>query len=419
MPWINLDLIDLKKFMRGKYIPPNYHTALSRTDLRYLFPNREYEISINLMDNEVTRNYIDNLRDYFLIHKNEDLKDWEIEKSAYMPGPGNRRPTNSVLRYLIKNKPFTAYVAKVGNYLAGKAEFEKQEMLYKMGFPTPRPFYWDNDAFIGFFKGLFNFLNDKLGRNEIWPDEYNEVAMVLDSILMEKEELYVIKKKIKREIFSGYEGEYDEVEMLLDFYSGKKLQFASIIWMEFKFSTSFEDLIYNVFGGRELDVQTGTIDFVPETTILPEGELTKKIPALLNKLWTITTHNDLKGEHVRFDETNNSKKFILIDWGTPGGGTKEYISRDLGVLLYDVTSFVIERALFSRKFKHKLHDPTALSIEKQIFARLEDFWYEFLENIEPEYLDEEVISKILKMLETKQEIYVKDAITALKKISTN
>ena len=416
MPWIDLDKIDLNKFMRGEYVPPNYYNALSRTDLRYLFPNREYEISLNVMDNDIIKNFLDSKRSFFLLDNSSNLENWEIEKSAYMPGPGNRRPTNSVLRYLIKNKPYLAYVAKIGNYLAGRAEFEKQEQLYKLGFPTPRPFYWENGAFISFFKGLFHFVNHSLGENKISVEEYNEIARTFDSILAEKEELYVIKQKLKKEFFSNFKGEFDEVEMLLDFWNGEKLQFASILWMEFKFSTSFETLIYNAFGGKELDNQTGTLEFMQETLTLSKQTLIKEIPKLIDKLWTFTTHNDLKGEHIRFDQTHNVDEFILIDWGTPGGGTKEYYDRDLGILLYDVTSFVIERALFSRKFTHQLKDPKALEIEREILSQLEDFWFEFLGKFNPKNLNKEVIQKILKLLEMKKENYVKDAKTALLRI---
>ncbi|NHI94179.1 MAG: hypothetical protein EAX96_16935 [Candidatus Lokiarchaeota archaeon] len=416
MPWINLDLIDLKQFMRGQYVPPNYHTTLSRTDLRYLFPNREYEISTNLMNNEIARNYINKYKDFFLIPENENVNEWNLEKSAYMPGPGNRRPTNSILRFLVKDKPHTAYVAKIGNYLAGRAEYEKQKMLFNMGFPTPRPFYWDNDAFIGFFKGLYHFLNHKLENNSISTEDYDETNKIFESILSEKEELYVLKQKLKKEVFSDSLGDFDEVEMLSDYFSGKKLQFASILWMEFKFSYSFELLVYNIFGGIELDDYTGTIQYVLDSPLISEKELCTQVPELINKLWGITTHNDLKGEHIRFDQTNHANQFILIDWGTPGGGTMDHISRDLGILLYDVTSFINERALFSRKFTHKVKDKKALSIEQKILSRLEDFWFEFLNNIKPDYLNEGVINKILKLLELKQDIYVIDAIRALKRI---
>ena len=211
MPWIDLDKIDLNKFMRGNYIPPNYYTPLSRTDLRYLFPNREYEMALNVMDNEIIKNYFNRYRHFFLISNVTKIENWNLEKSAYMPGPGNRRPTNSIIRYLIKNQPYLAYIAKIGNYLAGKAEFEKQEQLYQLDFPTPRPFYWENGAFINFFKGLFNFLNHKLGKNAISAKEYNEIAKIFDSILSEKEELYVIKQKMKKEFFSNSSGEFDEI----------------------------------------------------------------------------------------------------------------------------------------------------------------------------------------------------------------
>jgi len=416
MPWIDLDKIDLNKFMRGNYTPPNYYNPLSRTDLRYLFPNREYEISLNIMDNEIIKNYFDKYRSFFLIPDTTKIEDWNLEKSSYMPGPGNRRPTNSVIRYLIKDQPFLAYVAKIGNYLAGKEEFEKQEQLYQLKFPTPRPFYWENGAFIDFFKGLFHFLNHRLGNNAISAEEYNEITRTFDSILAEKEELYVIKQKLKKEYFSNNTGDFDEVEMLLDYWDGEKLQFASILWMEFKFSTSFEVLIYNAFGGKELDNQTGTSEFMLETPTLKEKVLINEIPKLIDQLWKITTHNDLKGEHIRYDQTHNVNEFIMIDWGTPGGGTKEYFHRDLGILLYDVSSFVIERGLFSRKFTHQLKDPKALEIERDILSQLEDFWSQFLAKMDTNNLNKEVIERILKLLERKKDDYVKDARNALMRI---
>jgi hypothetical protein len=421
MPWINLDEIDLKKFIQRDYIPPNYFSPLSRIDLRYLFPNQDYELAINLMSNETVKDYIQQHRESFSLPDSIDIKEWTLEKSAYMPGPGNRRPTNSILRYIVKEVPAFAYVAKVGNYLAGREEFQKQKQLYSLGFPTPRPFYWENGAFIKFFKGLYAFLNNKFMNKAITPEAYNKTIKVFKTIADEDEELYTIKQKLNEDIFYDSTGEYDEAEVIKEYYHGKKLQFASILWMEFRLSISFEVLLYNVLGGQDLDNQTGTIEIVPryETTILPQDSLIKGIPALLNRLWKITTHNDLKGEHIRFDQTDN--EFFMIDWGTGGGGTIEFVPKDIGILLYDVTSFIIERTLFSRKFKYRLQDQQALVIEHQIISGLEDFWYEFLNKLDPEYLNPESISKILSFLESKQEsnqeIYVKDAIGALKKIA--
>jgi hypothetical protein len=423
LPWINLDDIDLKKFIQGDYIPPNYFSPLTRIDLRYLFPNREYELAINLISNETVKDYISDHRESFSLPKAVDISQWDVEKSAYMPGPGNRRPTNSILRYIVKGEPSFAYVAKVGNYQAGRVEFVKQKQLYEMGFPTPRPFYWENGAFTNFFKGLHDFLTDKFKKKEISAEDYNRTKQLFDSIVNEDEELYVIKNKLNQKLFDDKTGDHDEAEMIQEFYKGKKLQFASILWMEFKLSVSFEVLLYNLLGGQELDTETGTIEIIPayETTILPQDELITKIPALLNQLWKITTHNDLKGEHIRFDQTNNANQFIMIDWGTGGGGTIEYIPRDLGILLYDVTSYIIERTLFSRKFKYKLQDPRAQAIEHRILSYLEDFWYQFLNNVDPLYLSTPILTKILHFLESKQEsnqeIYVKDAISALKRIA--
>ncbi len=420
MPWINLDDIDLRRFMQGNYIPPNYYAPLSRIDLRYLFPNREYEMAINLMNNETVKQYINGHKDNFLVPDAIDINQWELEKSAYMPGPGNRRPTNSIMRFLVKGEPSFAYVAKVGNYLAGREEFEKQNKLYTLGFPTPRPFFWENGAFINFFKGLSNFLNAKFMNRTISQEDYNKALKVFNGIVKEEEEFYTIKNKLNETLFMNSSGDYEEVELLLEYYRGKKLQFASILWMEFKFSVSFECLLYNLLGGLDLDQQTGTFEILPpyETTIVPYNILVKVVPALLNKLWEITTHNDLKGEHIRLDTTNNKNQFIMIDWGTGGGGTIEFIPRDLGILLYDVTSFIIERALFSRKFKHKLEDPRALALEKQILSTLEDFWYHFLNHLEPKYLTSDIISHILKIFEPHQDIYVQDAIHALKRIES-
>jgi len=423
MPWINLDEIDLKKFIQRDYIPPNYFSPLSRIDLRYLFPNQEYEIAINLMSNDTVKKYLQQHRESFSLPEFVDIDQWSLEKSAYMPGPGNRRPTNSILRYIVKDEPGFAYVAKVGNYLAGREEFQKQKQLYSMGFPTPRPFYWENGAFIKFFKGLYGFLNNKYMKKAISSEEYNAAIRVFRAIVDEDEELYTIKQKLDEKIFYDSSGEYDESEVIKEYYHGKKLQFASILWMEFKLSISFEVLLYNVLGGQELDTQTGTIEIVPsyETTILPQETLTSQIPALLNRLWTITTHNDLKGEHIRYDQTNIANEFIMIDWGTGGGGTIEFVPRDIGILLYDVTSFIIERTLFSRKFKYKLQDQQALIIEREILSYLEEFWYQFLNRLDPVYLAPDFISKILYFLESKQEsnqeIYVKDAINALKNIA--
>jgi len=421
MPWINLDQIDLKKFIQRDYIPPNYFSPLSRIDLRYLFPNQEFEIAINLMSNETVKDYIKQHRESFALFDSIDVDQWVLEKSAYMPGPGNRRPTNSILRYIVKEEPSYSYVAKVGNYLAGREEFQKQKQLYSTGFPTPRPFYWENGAFIKFFKGLYAFLNKKFMNKGISSEDYNRTIKTFKAIVDEDEELYTIKEKLNEKIFHDPTGEYDEVEVVREYFHGKKLQFASILWMEFRLSISFELLLYNVLGGQDLDNQTGTIEIVPsyEMTILPQDMLIKQTPALLNKLWKITTHNDLKGEHIRFDQANN--EFIMIDWGTGGGGTIEFVPKDIGILLYDVTSFIIERTLFSRKFKYKLQDQQALAIEHEILSYLEEFWYQFLNGLDPEYLQPEIISKILSFLESKQELnqemYVKDAINALKKIS--
>ena len=255
----------------------------------------------------------------------------------------------------------------------------------------------------------------------ISSEDYNRTIKTFKAIVDEDEELYTIKEKLNEKIFHDPTGEYDEVEVVREYFHGKKLQFASILWMEFRLSISFELLLYNVLGGQDLDNQTGTIEIVPsyEMTILPQDMLIKQTPALLNKLWKITTHNDLKGEHIRFDQANN--EFIMIDWGTGGGGTIEFVPKDIGILLYDVTSFIIERTLFSRKFKYKLQDQQALAIEHEILTYLEEFWYQFLNGLDPEYLQPEIISKILSFLESKQELnqemYVKDAINALKKIS--
>ncbi|MDD1778991.1 MAG: hypothetical protein LUQ65_12570, partial [Candidatus Helarchaeota archaeon] len=258
MPWINLDEIDLKKFIQGDYIPPNYFSPLTRIDLRYLFPNREYELAINLINNETVKKYIGEHRESFFLPKTIDIAQWKLEKSAYMPGPGNRRPTNSILRYIVKDEPSFAYVAKVGSYQAGRAEYEKQKQLYEMGFPTPKPFYWENGAFTNFFKGLYEFLNDK--KSEISSEDYIRTKQVFDSIVNEDDELFAIKNKLDQKFFEDKTGEHDEVEMIQEYYKGKKLQFASILWMEFKLSVSFEVLLYNVLGGQELDNETGTIE---------------------------------------------------------------------------------------------------------------------------------------------------------------
>jgi hypothetical protein len=260
-------------------------------------------------------------------------------------------------------------------------------------------------------------------KKAISSEDYNAAIRTFRAIADEDEELYTIKQKLDEKIFNDSSGEYDEAEVIKEYYHGKKLQFASILWMEFKLSISFEVLLYNVLGGQELDNQTGTIEIVApyETTLLPQETLTTQIPALLNRLWTITTHNDLKGEHIRYDQTNNANEFIMIDWGTGGGGTIEFIPRDIGILLYDVTSFIIERTLFSRKFKYKFQDQQALIIEHEILSYLEDFWFQFLNRLDSVYLAPDIISKILYFLESKQEsnqeIYVKDAINALKNIA--
>lgn len=416
MPWINLDNIDINQFLRGDYIPPNYHAPISRVDLRYLFPHREYEISIDVMDNERVKNYFKEHNSQFLISHEEEIDNWVIEKAAYMPGPGNRRPTNSILRYLRKDAPFFAYVAKVGYYSAGVKEFEKQKDLYEIGFPTPKPFFWDNGALLKFIDGLISFLNFKLKNNSISLEDYKETMRIINYILNNKEELIYLKSHLKRDVFTDSAADNEAVELLNDYLKGRNLQFASILWMEFKFSTSFEELLYNILGGRQLDEETGTIELYNEERVLPWEDLTKKIPELLNKLWSLTTHNDLKGEHIRWDETNNANRFIMIDWGTSGGGTIEYIPRDLGILLYDVTMFIVERSLFSRKFKQKIHDSESIKLEKEILSKLEDFWYEFLLNIDSNSLNSEVVDDTLKFLEPKKIEYIKDASNALRRL---
>ncbi len=416
MPWINLENIDVSIFLKGDYVPPNYHAPLTRVDLRYLFPNREYEIALNLMNDTEIKNYFKDNKKGFQLSEDDDIDDWAFEKSAYMPGPGNRRPTNSVLRYLRNSSPFNAYVAKVGNYLSGITEFQKQKDLFEIGIPTPKPFLIDNGALLNFVNNIMDFLNKKLKSNSISTEEYKQATKLFDDLLNRKIELLHLKSFLKREIFDSTIGENEAAEALKDYLRGKNLQFASILWMEFKFSTSFEDLLYNILGGDRLDQETGTSEIYKEPTVLPRKDLTTKIPQLLNKMWSITTHNDLKGEHIRWDQTKNANRFILIGWGTSGGGTLEFVPQDLGVLLYDVTMFIIERSLFSKKFKHQINNPIALRIEKEILSELEDFWSGFLQNINPIILNSEIINATIKFLEPKQNIYVNDAITALKKL---
>ncbi len=392
MTWIDLSKIDAVKFRAG-YVPDDYHDIIKfAKDGRFMYPRVIEPISTNFQDRQQLMRFLNTWKMYFDLDMNKNIT--SVNNYSYMPGPGEIRPTHVVFRYDTftgPGAPGKKFVMKICDSHYGHQEFRRQEMFYKKGFFTPKPYvfcnYFTEVEF--FFKDMRKSVEHSIIREVTW------LLSFLREIEVKKRDFNALKdpaitKRITNIIDVALgtvkDGRNDLLEKFRDDLSSladgifDNLEFKGFLFMEYIENTiSFEQILFDRLGGIELEKASGAFEVLSKRPELGYLDLTDGIIAIMLKLWNMgERHNDMKGEHFLYDYIN--KRWYLIDWGELVKGP---IGRDLGVFLADTTTFIRDRCKFNMLFgkKNPGCEPLLEKHRARIMERADRFWTQFLDNI--------------------------------------
>ncbi len=388
--WLNLDKIDLLKFRRTEgYIPPGYHTHIAFfQDANFIFPTKFIQpLNWKLTDNA-------DILKFFNGHKTEysiPQPKW-VNKYAFLPGPGEIRPTHILFRYdlfdrqpmdtpVVFNGNFEQYqkkyqgpdfitpikqiALKVVNPNYGYQEFRRQRDLVKKGYYTPRVYTYET-YFSPLMLGLLNIINrprhplqgqcrwafdyiQKLERSEKTFTEFEEETRIMIKILeaLDESDETLKDNKQGRKNLARYREDFHDIDAVTD--SGRKVLKGYFTMDYWGGLTSFERILFDTLGGRKLETYSHSIRLLDAPPIFNGREIVDAVVKVITDLWTLgETHNDLKGEHVVWNAIE--KKWGMIDWGELVKGSP---AKDLALFLADSSDFVYNRVLFNKRYLRK------------------------------------------------------------------
>ncbi|MHA1733606.1 MAG: phosphotransferase [Promethearchaeota archaeon] len=390
--WINLDLIDVVKFRKPDgYTPEGHFTNIQyHRDAQFIFPTRYIQpLNWSLMDNEDACKFF-NGHPEFGIPEGVEVR-W-VNKYAFIPGPGEIRPTHVLWRYDAFPRepmptpavfrgdydafrkeyrgddftfPLKQVVLKAVNPKYGYQEFRKQRKLVGEGFPTPRVYHYET-YFSPIMLGLVNIINqprhplqkqcrwaydliNKLEHDEKTFAEFEEETHRFRVLLgaLEAGDEYLRDHKQARKNLARYIDDFEDVNALTD--GGRKALKGYFTMDYWPGLVSFERILFDLLGGRKLETYSRSIRLLDRPPVFRGPEVAREVVDVVNRLWSMgETHNDLKGEHVVFDEKTGL--WGMIDWGelTPGSPGK-----DLALFLKDSADFIRHRVLFNRRYLRK------------------------------------------------------------------
>mgnify|MGYP006293511615 CR=1 FL=1 len=402
MTWINLENIPLIQFRKG-YKPPEYHDKIVYSrDAKFMYPRVIEPLARNFQKKEDLINFY-NMYDYRFNLK-ESVAD--IVPYSYMPGPGEIRPTHVVLRYDIKSEKDSmsfppnnemmdsisqnyseSVVLKIVNSKYGYQEYRKQQRLYELGFPTPETFYYCN-----YFTDVQDILSES--KNIILQPEIEWFLEFTREIELNERFFNELKKKENNErmrnlVINEMKVTNGQERLLLErflddlnnlgegLFDG--LEFKGFFFMDYlENSLSFEFILFDLLGGKELERASGAEQILPYRPDLNKKHIIKGLISRISEMWELVSHNDFKGEHLLYDYKND--EWFVIDWGELVGGSK---GKDLAVLLADTNAFIQDRIKFNKMYGRKISASQEHlgNIGNQILKRNDRFWKDFLQEL--------------------------------------
>ncbi len=385
--WINLDKIDLALFRKSEgYTPEGHFTNIQyHRDSQFIFPTKYIPpLNWNIMDNMSVIKFFNGHREFHLPEKVM----W-VNKYSFIPGPGEIRPTHNIWRYdLFPRQPMSTpavfqgdfadfhrhykgadyvdplkqVVLKAVNPKYGYQEYRKQRDLIKKGFPTPNVYHYET-YFSPIMMGFVNIINqphhvlqrqcrwaydfvNQLEQNEKnfveFENETRRFRLLLQSL--EEHDEFVKTHKQARKNLARYMEDFEDIRAVTDDGNRSlKGYFTMDYWSGL---TSFERILFDLLGGRKLETYSRFISLLDQPPVFNGPEVAKAVVEIITRLWDLgVTHNDLKGEHVVYE--NNLDTWGMIDWGELTPGTP---GKDLALFLKDSTDFIHHRILFNRRF---------------------------------------------------------------------
>ncbi len=388
--WLNLDKIDLLKFRRTEgYIPHGYHTHIAFfQDGNFIFPTKFIQpLNWKITDNVDIIKFFNGHRKEFNIPEAR----W-VNKYAFLPGPGEIRPTHILFRYdLFDQKPmetpevfngnFEVYqkkyqgpdfirplkqiALKVVNPNYGYQEYRRQRSLVEKGYYTPRVYTYES-YFSPLMLGFLNIIAhprhplqrqcrwgldyiQKLERSEKTFAEFEDETNIMIKILeaLDEQDATLKDNKQGRKNLARYREDFHDIDAVTD--SGRRVLKGYFTMDYWGGLTSFERILFDTLGGRKLETYSHSIRLLDTPPIFNGREIVEAVVKVITDLWALgETHNDLKGEHVVWNATE--RKWGMIDWGELVKGTP---AKDLALFVADSSDFVYNRVLFNKRYLRK------------------------------------------------------------------
>ena len=311
MPWINTDTINAMKFRRG-YKPQDYHDIISYAkDGQFMFPRCIQTIDFNFHDKPEMLSFYNNHYNRFNLSNYHPVNNMKCY--AYLPGPGEVRPSSIVLRHDVYQgaEPNNRVVLKIVDTKHGYHEYKRQMKLHDLGYPSPEPYIYMNylsllqillkekraSYKIPLIPAILSFLHEieikKRPFNELKSKETRAKISVLLHKLKVVSSLYEISliERYLDDLINIDEGIFDDLE------------FKGFLFMEFiEHTVSFENILFDILGGKEMEHYSGASRILPSRPYYDEDFLMNDIISLILKLWNLgECHNDMKGEHFLYN----------------------------------------------------------------------------------------------------------------------